>query len=144
MYVCESDWYTHYGPVKHWVHCKSISHPPHQLSLCPLLDIQPGAHIGDRLKIKIVFCTKLAVLQKLLKLRHEKYLPLRKLFATPGVPSWLRACLLSCYTSGTQDQIEQFSPLLETYKTSTKGLLHRAHKNASTGWISLNFNSKYF
>jgi len=23
--------------VNHWVHCKSISHHPHQVSLCPLL-----------------------------------------------------------------------------------------------------------
>jgi len=23
--------------VKHWVHCKLTSHPPHQISLCPLL-----------------------------------------------------------------------------------------------------------
>ena len=28
MYVCGSDWFTHNGPVKHWVDCKSISHPP--------------------------------------------------------------------------------------------------------------------
>ena len=32
MYVCESDWFTQYGPVKHWVHCKSISHPPTKLA----------------------------------------------------------------------------------------------------------------
>jgi len=32
MYVCESDWFTQYGPVKHWVHCKSISHPPIKLA----------------------------------------------------------------------------------------------------------------
>jgi len=24
-------------PVEHWVHCKSTSHLPHQISLCPLL-----------------------------------------------------------------------------------------------------------
>jgi len=28
MYVYESDWFTQYGPVKHWVHCKSTSHSP--------------------------------------------------------------------------------------------------------------------
>ena len=30
MYVCESDSFAQYGPVKNWVHCKSISHlsPP--------------------------------------------------------------------------------------------------------------------
>ena len=28
MYLCESDWFTQYGPVWHWVHCKSTSHPP--------------------------------------------------------------------------------------------------------------------
>ena len=37
MYVCGSDWFTHYGPVKHWVHCKLTSHPPHQISPCLLL-----------------------------------------------------------------------------------------------------------
>jgi len=31
MYVCESDWFTQYGPVKHWVRCKSIAHPPTKL-----------------------------------------------------------------------------------------------------------------
>jgi len=25
--------------VKHWVNFKSISHPPHQISLCPLLAV---------------------------------------------------------------------------------------------------------
>ena len=28
MYLCESDWYTQYGPVKHCVHWKSKSHTP--------------------------------------------------------------------------------------------------------------------
>jgi len=28
MCVYESDWFTHYGAVKHCVHCKSTSHPP--------------------------------------------------------------------------------------------------------------------
>jgi len=28
MYVCGSDWFTHYGPVRHWVNCKSTSHHP--------------------------------------------------------------------------------------------------------------------
>ena len=37
MYLCESDWFTQYGPVKHWVHCKSISRAPHQIILYPLL-----------------------------------------------------------------------------------------------------------
>ena len=29
MYVCGS---AQYGPVKHWVHCKSITHPPTKLA----------------------------------------------------------------------------------------------------------------
>ena len=37
MYVCGSDWFTQYDPVKHWVKRKSTSHPPHQISLCLLL-----------------------------------------------------------------------------------------------------------
>jgi len=28
MYVCGSDLFTQYGPVKHWVKRKSTSHPP--------------------------------------------------------------------------------------------------------------------
>jgi len=47
MYVCGSDWFTHYGPVKHWVHCKSTSHPPHQIILCTLLaSIRLKAEVG--------------------------------------------------------------------------------------------------
>jgi len=37
MYVCGSDWFKEHGLVKHRVHCKSTSHPPHQISPCPLL-----------------------------------------------------------------------------------------------------------
>jgi len=29
------------GPVNHWVHCKSISHRQHQISLCPRLVSAP-------------------------------------------------------------------------------------------------------
>jgi len=32
-------WFTQYGLLNHWVHCKSISYPPHQISVSPLLDV---------------------------------------------------------------------------------------------------------
>jgi len=30
--VCGNGWFAQYGPVKHWVHCKLISHPPTKLA----------------------------------------------------------------------------------------------------------------
>ena len=49
MYACESDWFMQYGPVQHWVHCKSISHPPTKLACVCYCWIPPFYTRGDDL-----------------------------------------------------------------------------------------------
>jgi len=73
MYVCESDWFTQYGPVKHWVHCKSISHPPHQISLCPLLRYTyVNVYCFPGLATVIIFNNLITVCRKLRKITKNK------------------------------------------------------------------------